>query len=68
MKTPRFNISAFAVGSSIYVCGGRDRDDNVLFSVEQFIVNDSRGWIELPEMNQRRFSLIPILCIFFLTL
>ena len=56
MKTPRYDHCAFAFDSSIYVCGGVDRDNNMLSSVEQFSVNDSRGWIELPKMKQKRFS------------
>ena len=59
--------------NSFYVCGGFDSDYNILSSVEQFIVNDSRGWIKQPEMNQKRFSfistffsfLIPIFCLLF---
>ena len=66
MKTPRFGHCAFMVDNSIYVCGGIDRDNNRLSSVEQFIVNDSRGWIELPKMKQKRSHLIPIYCLFFI--
>ena len=73
MKTPRAHHCALAMDNSFYVCGGFDSDKNVLSSVEQFIVNDSRGWIKQPEMNQKRFSfistffsfLIPIFCLLF---
>ena len=54
---PRYQHCAFSVDGSIYVCGGIDRDYNHLFSVEQLVVNDSRGWIKLPEMKEKRFSL-----------
>ena len=56
MKTPRYAHCAFAMDSSIYVCGGIDREHNNLSSVENFAVNDSRGWIKLPRMKQKRFA------------
>ena len=57
MKTPRFRHCAFAVDGLTFVCGGIDCDGNSLSSVEQFIVNDARGWIKLPKkMKQKRFS------------
>ena len=55
---PRYQHCAFSVDGSIYVCGGFGRDDNVLSSVEHFIANDSRGWMELSEkMKQKRYLL-----------
>ena len=57
MKTQRYFHNALTVDNSIYVFGGWDRDYNILSSVEQFIPNDSRGWIALSkEMKQKRFS------------
>ena len=56
MKTQRYFHNALTVDNSIYVFGGWDRDHNILSSVEQFIPNDSRGWIALSEeMKQKRF-------------
>ena len=67
MKIPRERHCAFKVDNSIYVCGGIDRGYNRLSSVEQFIVNDSRGWIELPQkMRQKRFILNSDLLLIFL--
>ena len=58
MKTQRFGHHALTVDNSIYVFGGWDRDNKLLSSVEQFIPNDSRGWIALSvEMKQKRFAL-----------
>ena len=58
MKTQRYFHNALMVDNSIYVFSGWDRDNKLLSSVEQFIPNDSRGWIALSkEMKQRRFSL-----------
>ena len=56
MKTPRDLHCAFAMDSSIFVCGGLDHGENTLSSVEQFLVNDSRGWVKHPGMKHKRFS------------
>ncbi|XP_050540638.1 kelch-like protein 2 isoform X2 [Daktulosphaira vitifoliae] len=59
MKVPRKNAAVCVVNDTIYVFGGTDKANNVLFSGEKFDVR-CQIWHDIPPMNKGRTNALAV--------